>query len=811
MTMYDPQSIEKKWQDKWYSSDVFKADDSSDKPKKYILDMFPYPSAAGLHVGHPESYTATDILSRYYRMNGYNVLHPMGWDAFGLPAENHAIKTGVHPKANTAENIENFRRQIKSLGFSYDWDREINTSSPEYYRWTQWWFQFLYKNGLAYKKAAKVNWCDKCQTVIANEQVVNGNCERCDSPVIQKNLEQWFFRITEFSQDLIDGLDKIDWPESTKTQQLNWIGRSEGAEVIFKIEGGHSELVSESLSQSYDLIVYTTRPDTLFGATYVVMAPDHGLLEKLSTQISNFDEVKKYQEATKRKSDLQRTDLNKDKSGVSLEGVFAINPVNQEKLPVFIADYVLSTYGTGAIMAVPAHDQRDWDFAKKYDLPMIEVLQSPNGIAEAAWEDDGEHINSEFLNGLNKEAAVRKINEFLESKNLGKAKINFRLRDWLVSRQRYWGAPIPVIYCEKCGEQLVPEKDLPVILPDDVDFRPTGESPLTRSESFHKVTCPKCGGAARRESDTMDTFVCSSWYYLRFIDPHNDQNLASADLLKKWLPVDVYLGGAEHTVLHLLYARFFMKALQKYGGLDLDQKYVEPFYKLRHQGMILGEDGNKMSKSKGNVINPDEVVNEYGADTLRLYEMFMGALEDMKPWNTKNILGVRRFLEKVWNLQEKVQSGDFPEVEKVLHRTIKKVGDDILAFGFNTAISQMMIFANTAKDGLNQNQFERFLKILSPFAPHLSEELWALLSHETFVAREAWPSFDEAFLQDDTVSVGIQINGKLRDTIEFDKNLSEAEVKELVLAREKVQKWLEGQELKKFIYVSGKIINIVIG
>jgi leucyl-tRNA synthetase len=809
--MYDPQSIEKKWQDKWYSSDVFKADDSSDKPKKYILDMFPYPSAAGLHVGHPESYTATDILSRYYRMNGYNVLHPMGWDAFGLPAENHAIKTGVHPKANTAENIENFRRQIKSLGFSYDWDREINTSSPEYYRWTQWWFQFLYKNGLAYKKAAKVNWCDKCQTVIANEQVVNGNCERCDSPVIQKNLEQWFFRITEFSQDLIDGLDKIDWPESTKTQQLNWIGRSEGAEVIFKIEGGHSELVSESLSQSYDLIVYTTRPDTLFGATYVVMAPDHGLLEKLSTQISNFDEVKKYQEATKRKSDLQRTDLNKDKSGVSLEGVFAINPVNQEKLPVFIADYVLSTYGTGAIMAVPAHDQRDWDFAKKYDLPMIEVLQSPNGIAEAAWEDDGEHINSEFLNGLNKEAAVRKINEFLESKNLGKAKINFRLRDWLVSRQRYWGAPIPVIYCEKCGEQLVPEKDLPVILPDDVDFRPTGESPLTRSESFHKVTCPKCGGAARRESDTMDTFVCSSWYYLRFIDPHNDQNLASADLLKKWLPVDVYLGGAEHTVLHLLYARFFMKALQKYGGLDLDQKYVEPFYKLRHQGMILGEDGNKMSKSKGNVINPDEVVNEYGADTLRLYEMFMGALEDMKPWNTKNILGVRRFLEKVWNLQEKVQSGDFPEVEKVLHRTIKKVGDDILAFGFNTAISQMMIFANTAKDGLNQNQFERFLKILSPFAPHLSEELWALLSHETFVAREAWPSFDEAFLQDDTVSVGIQINGKLRDTIEFDKNLSEAEVKELVLAREKVQKWLEGQELKKFIYVSGKIINIVIG
>ncbi len=798
MAIYDAQSIEKKWQDKWYSSDVFKADDHSDKPKKYILDMFPYPSGAGLHVGHPESYTATDILSRYYRMNGYNVLHPMGWDAFGLPAENHAIKTGIHPKDNTADNIENFRRQIKSLGFSYDWSREINTSSPEYYRWTQWWFQFLYKNGLAYKKSAKVNWCDKCQTVIANEQVVNGNCERCDSPVIQKDLEQWFFKITEFSQDLIDGLENIDWPASTKTQQLNWIGRSEGAEVIFNVGGE-------------DLVVYTTRPDTLFGATYVVLAPEHSLLEKLASQITNWDEVKNYQEATKRKSDLQRTDLNKDKSGVRLAGVFAINPVNQEKLPVFIADYVLATYGTGAIMAVPAHDQRDWDFAKKYDLPMIEVLQSAGGIDEAAWEADGEHINSDFLNGLNKEEAIKKINQFLESKNLGKAKVNFRLRDWLVSRQRYWGAPIPVIYCEKCGEQLVDEKDLPVILPDDVDFRPTGESPLTRSESFHKVTCPKCGGAARRESDTMDTFVCSSWYYLRFIDPHNAQALADKDLLKKWLPVDVYLGGAEHTVLHLLYARFFMKALQKYGGLNLDEKYSEPFYKLRHQGMILGEDGNKMSKSKGNVINPDEVVNSYGADTLRLYEMFMGALEDMKPWNTKNILGVRRFLEKVWLLPERVKDENFSEVEKVLHRTIKKVSDDILVLGFNTAISQMMIFANAAKDGLNQSQLERFLKILSPFAPHISEEVWSVLGHEDFIAREPWPTFDEAYLHDDTVTVGIQINGKVRDSVEFSKSLGEVQVKDLVLSREKVQKWLEGKEVKKFIYIPGKIINIVMG
>lgn len=795
--MYDPQRIEKKWQDKWYSSDVFKADDFSDKPKKYILDMFPYPSGAGLHVGHPESYTATDILSRYYRMNGYNVLHPMGWDAFGLPAENHAIKTGVHPKVNTADNIENFRRQIKSLGFSYDWTREINTSSPEYYRWTQWWFQFLYKNGLAYKKSAKVNWCNKCQTVIANEQVINGNCERCDSPVIQKDLEQWFFKITEFAQDLIDGLEKIDWPESTKIQQLNWIGRSEGAEVIFKIG-------------EEDLVVYTTRPDTLFGVTYVVLAPEHQLLEKLASQITNWNEVKNYQELTKRKSDLQRTDLNKDKSGVRLEGVFAINPVNQEKLPVFIADYVLATYGTGAIMAVPAHDQRDWDFAKKYNLPMVEVLRSADGIEEAAWEADGEHINSGFLNGLNKEEAIKKINEFLENNNLGKAKVNFRLRDWLVSRQRYWGAPIPVIYCEKCGEQLVPEKDLPVLLPDDVDFRPTGESPLTRSESFHKVTCPKCGGAARRESDTMDTFVCSSWYYMRFVDPHNDQKIASVDLLKKWLPVDIYLGGAEHTVLHLLYARFFMKALQKYGDFNLSHDYIEPFYKLRHQGMILGEDGNKMSKSKGNVINPDDVVNSYGADTLRLYEMFMGALEDVKPWNTKNILGVRRFLEKVWLLMERVQDGDYPEVEKILHRTIKKVGDDILVLGFNTAISQMMIFVNAAKDGLNKNQLERFLKILSPFAPHISEEMWSLLGHEDFIARAPWPNFEEAYLHDDTVTVGIQINGKVRDSVELDKNLSEAQVKDLVLAREKVQKWLDGKELQKFIYISGKIINIVV-
>lgn len=800
MAEYNHKVIEKKWQDRWYDSDLFHADNNSDKEKKYILDMFPYPSGAGLHVGHPESYTATDIVARYYRMNGYNVLHPIGWDSFGLPAENYAIKTNVHPKQSIKTNIANFTRQIKSLGFSYDWSRELQTSSPEYYKWTQWWFEFLYKNGLVYKKAANVNWCDSCQTVIANEQVVNGECERCASTVAQKDLEQWFFKITDFAEDLINDLERIDWPASTKAQQLNWIGRSEGAEVKFKLNG------------EIDLVVYTTRPDTLFGATYMVVAPEHKILEELKENISNWDEVVAYQEKARAKSDLERTDLNKDKSGVKLEGVFAENPVNGAEIPVFIADYVLASYGTGAIMAVPAHDQRDFEFAQKYNLEIIEVLDSgEHGELLEAWEGDGLHINSDFLNGLDKKDALREITKWLEENNLGEAKINYRLRDWLVSRQRYWGAPIPVIYCDDCGEQLVPEEQLPVELPDDVDFKLTGESPLVHSESFHDVKCPKCGKDARRESDTMDTFVCSSWYYMRYIDHANDKEMAAADLLKQYLPVDLYVGGAEHTVLHLLYARFFMKALQKYGGLGLDEKYKEPFTKLRHQGIILAEDGRKMSKSLGNVVNPDEVVEEHGADVLRMYEMFMGPLEDMKPWNTNNILGVKRFLEKVWNLQNKIVEEKFEEVEKLLHKTIKKVSEDIEVLGFNTAISQMMIFVNQAqKDGITKEQYGTFVKILNPFAPHMAEEIWEALGNSDFVEKEAWPEFDDALAKDDTVTIGIQINGKLRDEIDLAVDASEEEVKALVLAREKVQNNIDGKEIKKFIYVPGRIINIVI-
>jgi len=799
MSEYNPQKIEKKWQDKWYASDIFQADNNSRKEKKYILDMFPYPSGAGLHVGHPESYTATDIMARYYRMNDYNVLHPIGWDSFGLPAENYAIKTNVHPKESIKTNIKNFTRQIKSLGFSYDWSREIQTSSPEYYKWTQWWFEFLYKNDLVYRKAAKVNWCDSCQTVIANEQVVAGECERCGSQVIQKDLKQWFFKITDFAEDLINDLEKIDWPESTKIQQKNWIGRSEGAEVKF------------SLNDKFDLTVYTTRPDTLFGATYMVMAPEHELLKSLKDKIENWDEVESYQKKTRAKSDLERTDLNKDKSGVKLEGVYAVNPVNNKKIPVYIADYVLATYGTGAIMAVPAHDQRDFDFAKKYNLEIIEVLKSGQDELLEAWEEDGEHINSEFLDGLNKVDAIEKINTWLKENNLGEAKINYRLRDWLVSRQRYWGAPIPIIYCDDCGEVLVPEENLPVELPDDVDFKPTGESPLVNSKEFHNVKCPKCGKDARRESDTMDTFVCSSWYYMRYIDPQNNKEMVASELLKNFLPVDLYIGGAEHTVMHLLYARFFMKALVKYGNFGLDEKYIEPFRKLRHQGIILAADGQKMSKSKGNVVNPDEVIEEFGADALRLYEMFMGPLEEMKPWNTKNILGVRRFLDKIWNLQNKIIEDENIDVEKLLHKTIKKVTADIKVLGFNTAISQMMIFVNLVqKHGLTKKQYEILLKILSPFAPHISEELFESLGNAEFISNQAWPKYDEALAKDDMITIAIQINGKVRDEIELPVDINENEVKKLVMRKDKIKEWIENKEIRKFIYVPGRIINIVL-
>ncbi len=808
--MYDHKSIEVKWQKYWEENNLFKADDrNTTKPKYYALDMFPYPSGAGLHVGHPEGYTATDIISRYKRMNGYNVLHPMGWDAFGLPAENYAIKMGTPPEETTNKNIATFTSQIKSLGFSYDWDREINTSSPDYYKWTQWFFLFLYKNGLAYKKNAPVNWCNSCQTVLANEQVVNGECERCQSEVEQKNMNQWFFKITEFIEDngetsgLISGLDKIDWPESTKISQRNWIGKSEGAEVDFKIDDFDE-----------NMRVFTTRPDTLFGATYMVLAPEHSLVQKVTTEEQRA-EVEKYVNETKKKTDLQRQEDEKEKTGV-FTGGYAINPVNGEKLPIWIADYVLMGYGTGAIMAVPAHDERDHDFAQKFGLEIIDVI----GDMEDRFQKTGGVMkNSQFLDGLGIDDAIQKMIEWLEENNCGERKTTYRLRDWLVSRQRFWGAPIPIIYCDDCGEVPVPEADLPVTLPTDVDFKPTGESPLVGSKTFHDVTCPKCNKAAKCESDTMDTFVCSSWYYFRFVDANNNQEIAAKELLNKWMPVDLYVGGAEHTVLHLLYSRFFTKALHKFGYISCD----EPFMKLRHQGMILAEDGRKMSKSLGNVINPDDVVNEYGADTLRMYEMFMGPFDQSVSWNTKGTEGIYRFLQRIHRLYEEIdftkcdcKKGDCSDAPKgmpqMLHKTIKKVTEDIENFRFNTAISQMMIFINhVSKEGtMPKPAAEIFLKLLSPFAPHIAEELWEKIGHTDSIGKEEWPKYVEALTIDDEIELVIQVNGKLRDKFNVSKDIPKedaiAQAKEL----EKIQNFLEGKKVIKEIFVPGKLVNLVV-
>jgi len=837
---YDYKKIEKKWQEKWKKENLNRA--RNDKGKEiFILDMFPYPSGAGLHVGHIESYTATDIYSRYLRMNGYNVLHPQGWDAFGLPAENYAIKTNVHPSKTTKEAITTFKRQIKSMGFSYDWDRELNSSDPDYYKWTQWFFLLLYKNGLAYKKKAKVNWCEDCQTVLANEQAEGGKCERCENEVIQKDLEQWFFKITDFIEDqaykgntstgsaqrklkgLISGLDDVDWPESTKLAQKNWIGKSEGAIVKFKVK-------SKKLKVEEEIEIFTTRPDTLFGATYFVLSPEHPIIEDYQPkadppredklQITNYKEVEKYIEKAKNKTELERTDLAKEKTGVELKGLKVINPVNNEEIPVWIADYVMMTYGTGAIMAVPAHDERDFEFAKKYNLPILEVLEGGD-VKREAFLGDGPHINSEFINGLNKDEGIKKMISWLEKKILGKKAVNYKIRDWLVSRQRYWGAPIPIIYCDTCGEVPVPEKDLPIELPTDVDFKPTGESPLKYSKKFQNVNCPKCGEPARRESDTMDTFVCSSWYYLRYADPKNNKEFAGKKLLKKWLPVDVYVGGAEHVVLHLLYSRFFTKVLEKYGYVEFN----EPFLKLRHQGIILAEDGNKMSKSKGNIINPDDVIKKYSADTLRMYEMFMGPLEDMKPWNTKGIMGLKRFLEKAWKIsgksqvkgiigQENTEGDEKNKVQlmRALHKTIKKVTDDIEEFKFNTAISQMMIFVNEMDGWVSvpKDIFSKFLLLLSPFAPHLTEELWHELEHKESIFKEKWPKHDSELIKDETIELVIQINGKLRDTIEVDADISEEEARKVALESEKIQKWIDGKKIVKVIFVKGKLVNIVV-
>ncbi len=939
MAKYEPKDIERKWQARWEEAKAFAAERrEGSKGKYYLLDFFPYPSSNGLHVGHPKGYTATDIIARKRRMDGFDVLHPMGWDAFGLPAENYAIKMGVHPNEITADNIVNFRRQIKSFGFSYDWDREVNSSAPDYYKWTQWLFLLFYKNGLAYKKLAPVNWCENDHTVLANEQVVDGKCERCKNPVVQKNLSQWFFKITDYADRLLEGLDRIDWSEKVKAMQRNWIGRSEGAEIEF-----HGRLPDGG---EFALPVFTTRPDTLFGVTAVVVAPEHPLLERIAADAEKAA-VGAYIEEAKGKSELERTGLEKEKTGV-FTGAYVLHPLTGAEVPVYAADYVLMGYGTGAVMMVPAHDDRDVAFARKYGIRSVTVIEPVTGTAQkdpehrksivalvedrdagkvltldwgssmgghlligggreegedpeacarreileetgyadlelvgvsetihhryyahsknvgraidaiglhfrlksdrkeavaqeadergkfsAEWlsvadasskiadplhayvlrkfalgrgyTDDGILTGSGAFDGLTSEEARVKIPEALEAAGKGRRQVNYHLRDWLLSRQRYWGAPIPIIYCDEHGEQPVPEDQLPVVLPTDVDFRPTGESPLVRSESFHDVTCPTCGKKARRESDTMDTFVDSSWYFLRYIDPKNDRAFASKEAIEKWCPVDLYVGGAEHAVLHLLYFRFFTKALHDFGYLAFD----EPALKFRDVGLIQGEDGEKMSKSRGNVVNPDDVIAEHGADVFRLYEMFMGEFEQPAPWNTKSIIGLRRFVEKIWKLQPGAAPTD-PKLRALLHKTVKKVGDDIESFKFNTAISAMMIFVNEAEGAaLAREDYEALIKLLAPFAPHVAEEMWEALGNEGFIMHAAWPSYDPALLVESEVEIALQVTGKVKDRIIVPADADDKELERLALANDKVKAALEGKTVKQVIVVKKRLVNVV--
>ena len=798
MPKYEPNDIEKKWQARWEADKAFAASEDPSRKKAYILDMFPYPSSNGLHVGHPIGYIATDIVSRKRRMDGFDVLHPMGWDAFGLPAENYAIKIGGHPHDITQKSVDNYIRQLRLIGLSYDWDREINTSLPSYYKWTQWMFLVLYKNGLAYKRLAPVNWCEFDHTVLANEQVVDGKCERCKNPVIQKNLSQWFFKITDFADRLLEGLDRVDWPEKIKTMQRNWIGRSEGAEIDFR--GMTADEKTE-----FSLPVFTTRPDTLMGVVAVVVAPEHPLVDRITAE-GERGAVAAYVEAARKKTELERG-AQEEKTG-AFTGAYVRHPLTDADVPVYVADYVLMNYGTGAVMMVPAHDERDFAFAKKYDLPIKWVIAPPAGVEHdpaKAYTEPGLLVNSGEFDGLTSENAKRDITDALEAAGKGRRQINYHLRDWLVSRQRYWGAPIPVVYCNEHGEQPVSEDQLPVTLPDDVDFRPTGESPLARSKAFHDAKCPKCGKSARREVDTMDTFVDSSWYFLRYADPKNDAAFAAKDKIDRWCPVDLYVGGAEHAVLHLLYARFFTKVLYDAGYLKFD----EPFSKLKNQGLILGEDGEKMSKSRGNVVNPDEVIAEHGADAFRLYEMFMGDFEHVKPWSTSGIIGQRRFLERVW----KLQIGDAEtqaDVRSLLHKTIKKVTEDIEAFKFNTAISAMMIFVNACEGvALSRPDYESFLQILSPFAPHMTEELWEALGHKVLIARSPWPTYDPALTVDAEVEIALQVTGKVKDRVKIAADAEDAEYERVALQNEKVKAALEGRTVKQVIVVKKRLVNVV--
>ena len=799
---YDHKQVEKKWQDIWDEAHCFEAENGSDKEKFYALVEFPYPSGQGLHVGHPRSYTALDIVARKKRMQGYNVLYPMGWDAFGLPTENYAIKNHVHPAEVTKKNIARFKSQLKALGLSFDWSREINTTDPNYYKWTQWIFLQLFKHGLAYKKEMNVNWCTSCKCVLANEEVVNGVCERCGSEVVHKTKSQWMLAITKYAQRLIDDLDDVDYIERVKVQQRNWIGRSTGAEVDFKTTEGDT------------LTVYTTRPDTLFGATYMVISPEHPAVEKWADKLVNIDAVRAYREEAARKSDFERTELNKDKTGVQLDGVAAINPVNGKQIPIFVSDYVLMGYGTGAIMAVPAHDDRDWEFAKKFGCEIIEVVSGGEDVQKAAFtakDETGILVNSDFLNGKTVKNAIPAMIEWLEQKGIGRAKVQYKLRDWVFSRQRYWGEPIPIVHCDKCGYVAVPEDQLPLELPNVHTYEPTdnGESPLAHMTDWVNTTCPCCGGPAKRETDTMPQWAGSSWYFLRYMDPHNDKALASKEALEYWSPVDWYNGGMEHTTLHLLYSRFWHKFLYDIGVVPTK----EPYAKRTSHGMILGENGEKMSKSRGNVVNPDEIVDTYGADTMRLYEMFIGDFEKAAPWSPKSIKGCRRFLERVWALAEKVQDGDTysKEHEVLMHRTIKKVGEDADSLKANTAIAALMTMLNEFYDkGVNRAEYMAFLTLLNPFAPHITEELWQQMGGEGLLSIAPWPQYDEAKTVEDTVEIAVQVNGKLKCTIKLPVDCDKQVAIDTALAEEKVQHAVEGKQMVKQIVVPGKIVNLVV-
>ena len=799
---YDHRKIEKKWQTYWLENDTFKTDIHSDKKKIYALDMFPYPSGAGLHVGHPEGYTATDIISRMKRMQGYEVLHPMGWDAFGLPAEQYALDTGNSPAEFTKKNIETFKRQIQELGFSYDWNREINTTDPNYYKWTQWIFTKLYEKGLAYIDEVDVNWCPALGTVLANEEVIDGRSERGNHPVVKKPMKQWVLKITEYADRLLEDLEDLDWPESIKDMQRNWIGRSEGAEVTFSVDGHEKEFT-----------VFTTRPDTLFGATYAVLAPEHPFVGTIVTEEQK-EAVESYVNKIEKKTEIERTDVTKEKTGV-FTGAYAINPVNNKKIPIWIADYVLMSYGTGAIMAVPAHDERDYEFATKFNLPILEVVEGGD-ISKEPYVGDGKHINSDFLNGLNNEEAIKTMIEWLEKTGKGKKEVTYRLRDWLFSRQRYWGEPIPVIHWEDGTMTVLPEEELPLVLPEMEEIKPsgTGESPLANSD-WVNVVDPKTGRKGRRETNTMPQWAGSCWYYLRYIDPHNDEQLADPKLLEKWLPVDIYIGGAEHAVLHLLYARFWHKFLYDIGVVPTK----EPFQKLFNQGMILGANNEKMSKSKGNVVNPDDIVKSHGADTLRLYEMFMGPLDADVAWSTNGLDGARRFLDRTWRLfikddgtlSDKIVDHNVEEFDKIYHQTVKKVTADFENLHFNTAISQMMVFVNEGYKSkeISKSQAEGFIKLLYPIAPHICEELWSRFGNKDTITYEPWPTYDESKLVEDEVEIVVQVMGKVRAKINVPRDLTKEELEQVALKEKRIQSWIEGKTIRKVIVVPGKLVNIV--